>query len=228
MIATPSGDGTVRVEYTYSLLQTVRYLAERGISAHPVFWPGEALVQRARNELVRLAIEADVDDVLFIDSDQEWEPEWAYRLLAHQSDCVGAPIRKKTDAQELYNVRSESIDIPIDPTTGLWVVDGLGTGFLRLTNYALRALWATSDEYEDAGHQCRMVFDVKVIDGKFWGEDTIMCRKLKDAGIPIHLDPSFTVPHIGQKKYCGDFVKWHARYKAQFEKEPRIMDGAPG
>ena len=214
MIATPSHDGLVDVRYTYSLVQTIALLAQNGIEAYPVFWPGEALVQRARNELVKIAVESGVDDVLFIDGDQEWEPLWVLSLLQRQVDCVGAPVRKKTDDAELYNVRVASTGILVDPLTHLLIVDAIGTGFMRLSKRALLALWERSEEYEDAGHKCRMVFDVRVIDGKFTGEDVIMCAKLRHAGINVYCDPSFTVSHIGVKTFKGDFLSYLKRLHA--------------
>ena len=226
ILATPAHDHRVHVEFTYSLIQTVRALAARGISAHPVFWPGEALVQRARNELMRCAIESGVDDVLFIDGDQEWQPEAAMALLDHPVDVVGIPIRKKTDDRELYNVRAVN-ELVRDPDTGLYEVDAVGTGFLRLSRAATTAAWELSEEYEDADHTCRMVFDVRVIDGKLVGEDTVFCMKLKAAGFPIYIDPNHEIGHFGTKKYQGNFADWYERYY-KHEKEPLATEGAVG
>lgn len=215
MLATPAYDGRVEVGYTHALVQSIKLCASKGVELHPVWWPGEALVQHARNMLVQLALDAKVDDMVFVDADQEWEPAQMLSLLAHAVDVVGAPVRKKTDAAEEYNVRANSPNCRIDPRSGLWIVDAVGTGFLRVSHSALLAIWELSPPYQKGTQQCRMVFDLKVIDGQLWGEDTLFCARLTELGFPIHLDPSFTVAHIGAKKYTGDFAAWVKKLRRQ-------------
>lgn len=201
LIGTPAHDGRADVWFIDSLLRTDRLLRSHGIECIPIFMAYDSLVQRARNDLVRLAVEARVDDLVFIDSDECWEPEWVLALLRHPVDCVGAAVRKKTD-EDRYNVK---VTAPLrDAATGLVVVEGLGTGFVRLSRRALTVLWEGSEPYRNEGRDCRMIFDVRVIDGELVSEDNIVCRKLAKAGIPVHLDDRFTVSHIGPKKWEGD------------------------
>lgn len=203
MLATPSHDGKVEAVYANALVGTVKLCAGYGIELFPVIWPYEALVQHARNMLMALARQAEVDDVLLVDADQEWQPEAAVRLLSHEVQVVGLAVRRKEEA-ESYNVRSRQIPLR-GAGNGLWLVDGIGTGFLRLAKSAIAALWDASESYAKNGQQTRMMFDVQVVNGQLVGEDVWMCGKLAALGIPIHLDPSFTVSHLGAKKYQGDF-----------------------
>lgn len=211
LIGTPCYDGRLEAWYVNSMRRTEALLAGHGIEITPVYMSYDALVQRARNDLVRIAIENGFDDMMFIDSDIEWEPEWALALLKHDVDCVGAAYRKKTDDQELYTVRAAQLPIPVEPVTGLWVVDGIGTGFVRLSRKALQALWDSCEEYENEGRKCRWIFDVCVVDHRLVSEDNIMCEKLRRLGFRVYLDPSFTPTHIGIKKYRGDFQSYVER-----------------
>ena len=216
MIGVPAHTGTVDVEFADALFHTAKACAAQGIEIIPVYWPGEAMIQAARNNLAKLALDSAVDDLLFIDSDQTWEPKNALALLQHRADVVGAAVRKKS-AAELYNVRSVNPNIPVDLKTGLWVVDAIGTGFIRLSRNALVALWDMSPAYhDDFGNQNHMMFEIGVLDGRLVSEDVAMCMKLKSAGFPILLDPSFTVSHIGRHKYeGGDFAAWVKRLQAE-------------
>jgi hypothetical protein len=209
LIATPCYDGRTDVWFNHSLNDSIKLAAKHGIDLCPVYLSYDALIQRARNDLVRLAVESDCEALIFIDSDQAWEPEWILRLLAYPVDVVGGAVRKKSDA-EAYNVRA-TLPIHREEATGLLVVDGLGTGFLKLSRKAFTALWDGSEEYRNEGRSCRMVFDVRVVNGELVSEDNIVSLKLKAAGIPVHLDPSMTCAHIGAKKWTGDFGKWLAR-----------------
>ena len=214
MLATPAHDFRADVYYFNSVLETVRLCSGKGVQVHPVFWPGEALVQHARNALVQLALDAGVDQVLMIDSDQEWRAEQALALLRYPVDVVGAAVRKKTDAEEKYNVLAKSPYMQEDDKTGLWVVEAVGTGFLRVSVKALRAVWERATEYDHNGKKFRMIFEPLVVDGRLVGEDTIFCHKLHAAGFPVHVDPSFTVTHNGMKQYKGDFRAYVARLQA--------------
>lgn len=214
MLATPAYSGQVEVEYTHALVQSIRACADFDINLKPVWWPGEALVQHARNMLVGIAIESKVDNVLFVDSDQSWQPQEAVALLRHPVDVVGAPVRRKSDSVEEYNVRVAGSEIRIDEATGLWQVSAIGTGFLSVSRKALQAVWDRSKPYRKGDQNTRMVFDVPVIDGELWGEDTIFCQKLTDAGFPIHVDPSFVVAHHGAKKYTGSFLNYIDQLRA--------------
>ena len=207
LVGTPCYDGRVDVNYTNSLRFTERLAVTKRIDITPVYMSYDSLVQRARNDLVRLALEGGFDDLFFIDSDMQWDPEWALSILEHPVDCVGAAYRKKTDDKELYTVKTK-FPIPVDLKTGLWIVDGLGTGFLRFSRKALQALWDASEEYSNEGRKCRWIFDVCPVNGELLGEDMIACEKLGQLGFTIYLDPSFTPIHIGIKKYFGNFATY--------------------
>lgn len=208
VIGTPCYSGTIDVCYAHSLRMTEKLAATKGIDITPIYLSYDSLVQRARNDLVRITLEGGFDDLFFIDSDMEWQDEWAVSLLEHEVDVVGAAYRKKTDDKELYTVKSDVFPLPVDPKTGLWITEGVGTGFLRISRKACQSLWDASEEYENEGKKCRWIFDVHPVNGRLFGEDVIACEKLRQLGFPIHLDPSFTPIHIGIKKYFGDFASY--------------------
>ena len=214
ILATPTYDHSVDVYYHHSVIETIKVCAENGIDVRPLSWPGEALVQHARNALSSVVVaDHSVSDVFWVDSDQEWLPEQFMRLLSHPVDVVAAAYRKKTDDREQYTVRASTIEIL---PNGLWKVDSVGTGFLRVSRKAMQAAWEQSDPYQHSdGTNHRMVFDVGVVDGRLWGEDTIFCARLATCGFPIHVDPTFTVGHNGYKRYKGDFGEYIAKLKVK-------------
>lgn len=207
LILTPTYDRTVGADYHHSALQTVKLCAQHGIDVATLLWPGEALVQHARNALTEAAVNSDASDVVWIDADHEWEPEWFLRLINHPVDVVGFAYPKKSE-REQYTVR---VAHNMSAAGELLIVEGLGTGFLRTSMKALPTVWEQSELYGAWGKRWRMVFDVQIVDGRMWGEDMIFCEKLKQCGFPIHLDLEFTVPHHGQKKYTGDFAAYLSR-----------------
>jgi hypothetical protein len=40
-------------------------------------------------------------------------------------------------------------------------------------------------------------FDTEVYDGEFWGEDYVFCRRVREAGFDIYVDPLIEFDHAG-------------------------------
>ena len=206
LIGTPSYDGKVDVWYANSLMQTMMLSTQTDIQIAPVYMAYDSLVQRARNDLVKLAIEGEFDDLIFIDSDIEWNPEWVFKLLSYDVDVVGGIYPKKTDLA-LFPVKLSGEKIDIDEK-GLAEVDGLATGFMRISVKALKKVWDKSKKYNNEGKECRMVFDIAIENGDLVSEDIVFCRKWQKLGGKVYLDVNMTCNHVGVKKYAGNFAEY--------------------
>jgi len=214
LVGTPCYDGRIEVWYANSLLQTVKASRDLGVEIIPIWLSYDALVQRARNDLMAIMMETGCDDIIFIDSDIDFEVGDFYKLLSYPVDVVGGTYRKKGDT-EMYVAKILDPKKPKDPSTGLLSVDGLGTGFLRLSKRAVQYLWDNSTPYEekDQGKVRRWIFDVQIQDGEIISEDILVCKKLKDAGFDIWLDTGITCGHIGPKRFIGNFDAWFNSYR---------------
>jgi glycosyltransferase involved in cell wall biosynthesis len=205
LIGTPSYDGRIDVWFANSLLATVKKAIEKGIFVHAIYTSYDSLIQRARNSLFKLAIEGGYDDLFFIDSDAEWEPDWFFNLLERPEPFVGGALVKKSEKSEGYTVKLIDKDLKWSEDKKIIQVDGVGTGFLKIGRFALEKLWKMSDKYMSEGEEHRMVCDIKVENGDLISEDYILCNKWKSLGYKVWLDPTITLNHIGTKKYKGDF-----------------------
>lgn len=212
LIATPSHDGRLDVWYTSSLVNTIRVAQSEGIFVHPIFMSYDALVQRARNDLFRIAVEDKYDDMIFIDSDLEWNPMWIMELLHREEDVVGGTYRKKNDNVEMYVIKTRNIQ---SSDNGLIKVDGLGTGFVKLSRKAFMALWDSSEPYQNEDREGRMVCDIKIVNGELCSEDVVLFQKLTALGFDVWLDPKMTCVHIGTKKFYGNFEDFIKRLAQQ-------------
>ena len=201
MIATPAYEGTVDVRYTDALLGTIRQ-APQGVQVVPVFLPGDALVQRARNSLCKIALDAlegrGVDDVVFIDADVYWAPAGFWRLLGHDLDVVGGVVRQARDPQVLA-FRPKVKCAPTED--GLLEVAAVGAAFLRVTRQALRMLWRSSREYADGPARVRSIFEVTVERGELCSEDVAVCHKWTQRGGKVWVDLKVACGHVGRKAF---------------------------
>jgi glycosyltransferase involved in cell wall biosynthesis len=208
MIGTPCYDGRIDVWYTNSLVNTIKMNYGKDIEIIPMWVSFDALVQRARNDTIQLAIELDVDALVFIDSDIEWNPEWFFKLLEYDEDVVGGTYRKKGDKEE-YVLRPLTTKTS-ELENGLIEVSGLGTGFVKLSRDALRYLWDNSEPYYDPkdNKERRMICEVSIINQSLYSEDIMMFNKLSNK-FKIYLDTTMTCGHVGPYKFVGDFNKWN-------------------
>lgn len=213
-IGTPCYDGKIDVWYANSLIQTERIAKNRDIEIIPIYMSYDSLVQRARNDCVHLALEMGCNDIVWIDADIEWHPEWFFQLLDYDVDVVGGTYRKKSDDTESYVVKASSKFESNEQ--GLISVDGLGCGFTRFSQKAMLDLWNNSEPYTEKGkpESKRMIFDVRVEKGELISEDIVVCDKLKSLGYDIWLAPYMTCNHIGTKKFQGNFESWHSKTMA--------------
>lgn len=211
LLSAPSHDGKVNVWHATALAETCKVGLSKGINVIPIYMSYDSLVQRARNDIVALALEHKIDDLVFIDCDQDWKSQDFFRLLEHNVDVVGAPVIKKSD-DEQYNIKI--LNTLTENELGLIEVTSVGTGFMRISRNALEKVWAISEPYKEfhKKQESRMVFDVKVIDGSLYSEDVIFCKKWKELGGKIYIDPSINCGHSGEKRWVGNFLKYSKNY----------------
>ena len=153
-----------------------------------------------------MALQQGYDDLIWIDTDIEWQPEWFFKLLEYPVDVVGGTYRKKGDREEyVFSGFGKK-----DPDTGLIEVNGLGTGFLRMSRAAMQYLWDSNQSYIDNKDDTerRMIFDIIIKDRDLVSEEIYALRKLIDGGFKIWLDPSMTCNHTGPYKFIGSFQNW--------------------
>lgn len=213
MIAAPSYDGTITVWHASSLSETCKLGLTKDINVFAIYMSYDSLVQRARNDIIQLALETEVDDLVFIDCDVDWSPEDFFKLLEHDVDVIGGIYPKKGD-QEEYPVKALNGNMKFKEN-GLVEVEGIATGFLRLTKKAIQKIWEASEEYTEPHKPkpIRMVFDIAIQNGELVSEDIVFCRKWRDLGEKVWFDPSINLSHVGTKRWNGNFLSWLEKIK---------------
>jgi len=208
LIATPSHNGDVCCDYALAMMEVFRLAGSKGYDVKAQFWMYSSVIAESRNILLGMAYDGGFDDLVFIDADQGFSADAFYRLLGHPVDVVGFPVRIKCLDNERYNVMPNddfSAYLP-DSKLGLLSVPAIGTGMLRLSKAAIKALWGKSRKYHNFGreipHVCQVVFDGDTL----FSEDLYLCKLLRDLGFNIYVDPSYTADHFGRHKFSGSFA----------------------
>jgi hypothetical protein len=170
-------------------------------------------MEDARNLCVSRFLSMEFDDLFFLDSDIAWEHGAMVKLLKkpvdivaaayrHRSDPITWPVKWLDDRKELW----------ADPKTGLLEVEGVPCGFLRITRSAalemtLKAEWYKDRQAPDGKSWC--LFDrIRDENNEKWGEDFSFCKRWREMGGKVWLDPEIEMGHIGGKTFQGKIGDW--------------------
>ena len=225
LVGTPAHDGRVEVYYVNSLIQTIRYMESKLYEVHPIFMSYDSLVQRARNDLIKIAVEQDYDYLFFIDSDMIWEPQWVDELINTPVDVISGTARKKTDNELSFAIKikkdfENAKRLPTNPD--VMEVTGTGMAFTKITKKAFTDIWNLSPKYKNGEREGRMVFDIGIDnDGELYSEDTSFCNKWKSLGGTTWVNISMTCGHIGSKVFTGNFKQYFEEYVNRYGKNKK-------
>ena len=167
---------------------------------------GNCHIDDSRNRLVRDFLESDCDELIFIDGDVTWLDCDLKKLIEHDRDIVAG----------IYPLKNDDEDYPVAPLPGeRWAesdgcveVAGVPTGFLKIRRRVFEKLYDTVPQHrsrEDGyGRMLIPVLFERTLKGlSRRGGDYEFCRKAREAGFRVYVDPSMQLGHIGQKLWQG-------------------------
>lgn len=184
----------------------------KGVEVHYLSLTGDSMLPHARNLLVANFLAKGGADMVLIDDDNHPDPGWLGRLLAHDADVVGVPVRLKQEAFG-WNVQWLT-DRPIAAdANGLVEVESVGTGIIRISRSAIERLKATVEEdwfHSDRadGGKAWPIFEYEVRDHHWHGEDVAFCRRWRALGGKVFIDPEIRTHHIGSQTWSGGVGEW--------------------
>jgi len=216
-IAVPAYTGQVHLGTMRALMADMLGLAERGDKVTIFDESGNAMIAHARDMIVAQFLAGEGTDLVFVDADVFWEPGGILKLVDHPVDFVAGAYRHRKDP-EGYSVRwiAGRDELWADPETGLLEVEGVPAGFLRVSRVALeRMVTAYPDKrFADSNvpnGEAWALFD-NIHDGEaYWGEDFSFCRRWREIGGEVWLDPELELHHVGFKTFSGRIGDWLKR-----------------
>jgi hypothetical protein len=207
LIATPCLDQKVDAYFVHSLCESIKLGLKHDLDIRCVFLANESILPMARNELFALAYRENYDTMVFIDDDEYWDEQALIDIILSEKDVVTVPVVNKGDKDVSFNIW-----LPKDPEVdidGYIKVDKSGTGFLKLSRKLLVDLWESNTELVFRNKKLKNICEYTYEDGSFVGEDITLAKKIKELGYTIWCNPHYTIKHIGNKMYVGDFKKKH-------------------
>lgn len=166
-----------------------------------IFMDASTILVNQRNNLVKMAMEADTNYILWLDSDISFPSTIALRLLAHDENVVaGNYVTRQLPHRSVAFPKFEKWDNTLDFENDIQLsnVEAIGFGcvmmktsiFKEIKNPWFEFVW--SEDYNT-----------------FYGEDITLCKKLLNLGYEIKVDNllSKELRHLGTYAFGSKDIK---------------------
>lgn len=205
MIATPAYDGKVELQYALSLANTVHLLKSNGVKVTLRLVKSGSLLVAERNRIIQEFWESDCTHLLCIDSDLGWPEHAVLAMLDVNKEFVGGvyPARGQNGLFLFRPVMNP--DKTLVTEKHLLKMDYIPSGFILLSKSLIAKMRDKFPElyYEPKNksvlnpEKAFCFFDTELWEGEFWGEDYVFCRRAREAGADIWVDPLIQFNHAG-------------------------------
>ena len=200
--------------YISSLAKSIRILEGSGIQWDYWNLSGDSYIDRARNKIANDFMTSDFTHLLFIDSDMAWDEVGFARLITADEDIVatGYPCKNNWDFYGCLLNTTGSEGRPIVNSKGLLSASSAPTGLMIIKKFVFTRLAGHVSSYRENGN--RRVYDFF---GRIppMGEDTSFCKRWRDAGGEIWVEPRIKMTHCGFKEYTGCYDEFLRNYKPE-------------
>jgi hypothetical protein len=193
-----------------SLAASVPYLTAAGWDDGLVSEIGCPYISAARATMLRKALDAKADVIVFIDHDLSWDPPALLKLIQTEGHVVAGTYRFKKDEEEYMGglVDGEDRCPVVRPSDGAISARCVPAGFLKITRFAINLLAKKHPEllYGEPMNPHLDLFNHGVHEGIWYGEDYAFCRRWKALGGDIWIVPDLNLHHYNAgTKYAGNY-----------------------
>jgi len=155
-------------------------------------------ISAARATMLRKALDAKADVIVFIDHDVSWKPADLLKLIETEGDVIAGLYRFKTPDEVRYMGVLDDLDGNVQVRAdGCIKATLVPAGFLKVTRHAVNKFMQTYPAlmYGEASAPSVDLFNHGAHKGAWWGEDYSFCRNWRDAGGEIWIVPDVDVTH---------------------------------
>ena len=217
MIGLPTYDFKVTTKLAMALCHFSVLAQQHGVSIKFSNISGCSVVSRARNLIAKDFLESDCTDLIFIDSDINFDANDLFRLLAWASDpkkgiVAGIPVARKKGSVFISTLDMDEEGHVVMNKMGLVRAKRVATAFMCIRKEVFEQLRDTHPEW--------VYYDERVVDGKLYsffdflstpegyiGEDYLFCDRARKAGFECWVDVEISLPHVGQEEFTRDFLE---------------------
>jgi glycosyltransferase involved in cell wall biosynthesis len=216
VFCTPSLEGPT-APFIAAMEQSIGAVIGAGWDEGSVYEVGSPYISSARATMLRKALDAKADVIVFVDYDLSWDEGDLLRLLETDGEVVAGTYRFKQDEERYMGQVCVGPDRkPVVRGDGCIRAELIPAGFLKITAQAVDRLMRVHPElcYGPRFSPFVDLFNHGAHDGVWWGEDYAFSRRRNALGGDIWLIPDLNLTHHAKrpdgtfKPYPGNLHQW--------------------
>lgn len=205
MIATPAYSGTVNIPYMLSFSNTFHVLQLHNIKITPLVVASGSLLVAERNKILEAFWKSECTHILMIDSDLGWPAEAVLAMLNENKDFIAGVYPARGKSNEFLFRPNLNSSGAIVTDRHLLKMEYIPAGFMLLSKNAVEKMrehfpelyFEPKNKNVNNPESAYCLFNTEIWQGEFWGEDYVFCRRAREAGIDIWVDPLIQFDHAG-------------------------------
>lgn len=173
---------------------------------------GNPYISCARSTMLRKALDAKADVVVFIDHDLSWDPPDLLTLIETKGEVVAGTYRFKREPEEYMGALQPDINgYPQVRADGCVKAHSIPAGFLKITASGVNRFMQAFPElcYGDRFALAVDLFNHGAHEGRWYGEDYAFARRWREKCGDIWVIPDLNITHwLGEQPFPGNFHRW--------------------
>lgn len=183
-------------------------------------------ISYARAIMLRKALDAHADVIVFIDHDMQWQPQDLLTLIESEGDCVAGTYRFKREQEEYMGAPLPDVyGRPQVRSDGAVLAHCVPAGFIKFTRAGISRFMFKYPElqYIDEGTLTVDLFNHGAHGGVWYGEDYALSRRWNDMGGQIWILPKLKLTHWDKEiAYPGNYHEYLLRQPGGSESDNPI------
>jgi hypothetical protein len=215
MLGLPTYDFKISAKLAISLASFCVQAQQHGVDIQICNISGCSVVSRVRNLIASDFLSSDCTDLMFIDSDINFDAEDIFRLMAWNIDpkkgiVAGIPVARKKGKVYISTLDTDDNEHIFMDKMGLVRAKRVATAFMMIRRDVFTQLkdahpeWVYHDE-KKVGDEMIAFFDFALKDGNYIGEDFLFCDRARELGFEVWIDPTIKLGHMGVEEFAGSF-----------------------
>lgn len=194
--------------YVAAMEASVPALEAAGIDHKLSLEVGNPYISAARATMLRKALDAGADSIVFIDHDVSWGPDDLLKLIEHPGDVVAGLYRFKKDDEEYMGAwETDALGRPRLREDCSIVATRVSAGFLKITKAGVERFMRAYPGlcYGSPINPSVDLFNHGAHEGVWWGEDYAFSRNWLACGGEIVLLQDLNLTHhTADRAYPGN------------------------
>lgn len=184
-----------------ALAASIPLIVGAGWEEGSVYETGNPYISCARATMLRKALDAKADVIVFIDHDLSWRPQDLLTLIETEGDVVSGNYRFKREPEEYMGNVLSIEGTPIVRADGCVSAHAIPAGFLKITKHGVNRFMAAFPElcFGDRFAPHIDLFNHGAHEFVWYGEDYAFARRWTEKCGPIWIVPDLEIVHYANE-----------------------------